>query len=158
MDDLRHWIWLSGRAPSPGRWLPRVLDRFGTATAVWEAPPSECDRIDDVPPRVRQALKDKDLRQAEAVYYRCERLGLRLMTYRDPDYPARLAALDEPPCLLYVQGTLPPIDEEPIVAVVGAREATGYGAAVARRLAYGLTRQGATVVTGTARGIDAAEM
>ena len=158
MDDLRHWIWLSGRAPSPGRWLPRVLDRFGTATAVWEAPPSECDRIDDVPPRVRQALKDKDLHQAEAIYYRCERLGLRLMTYRDADYPARLAALDEPPCLLYVQGTLPPIDEEPIVTVVGAREATGYGTAVARRLAYGLTRQGATVVTGTARGIDAAAL
>lgn len=156
MDDLRYWIWLSGRAPVPGRWLQRVLKRFGTPKAAWEAPAAECDRIPGVPPQVCQALKDKDLHQAEAIYFRCERLGLRLMTCRDPDYPLRLAQLTEPPCLLYVKGRLPPIDEEPIVAVVGAREATGYGVAVARRLAYGLTRQGATVVTGTARGIDAA--
>lgn len=158
MDDLRHWIWLSSRVPSPGRWLARVLDWFETPTAAYDAPPSECDRIPGVPPQVRQALKDKDLHQAEAIFYRCERLGLRLLTIRDEDYPVRLRRLSDPPCLLYVQGVLPAIDEEPIVAVVGAREATGYGAAVARRLAYGLTRQGATVVTGTARGIDAAAL
>ena len=157
MSDLLHWIWLTEQVP-PGRWLPRILDWFETPTAAWEAPPAVCDELPGVPAQVRQALKDKDLRRAEAVYYRCERLGLRLLTLRDEDYPARLRRLSDPPCLLYVQGALPAIDEEPIVAVVGAREATAYGAAVARRLAYGLARQGATVVTGTARGIDAAAL
>ena len=57
----------------------------------------------------------------------CARLGLRLLTMQDADYPARLRGIFEPPCLLYVKGTLPAFDEEVAVAMVGTRSCTPYG-------------------------------
>ena len=75
---------------------------------------------------------------------------------QDADYPARLRNIFEPPCVLYVKGTLPAFDEEVAVAMVGTRACTPYGTSCAEKLAYGLARQGALVVSGAARGIDSA--
>ncbi len=73
----------------------------------------------------------------------------------DPGYPAALRTIPDPPARLYVRGHLPG-DGAAAVAVVGARRATAYGVAVARRLAADLARCGVAVVSGLARGIDAA--
>src|SRR5207302_7389 len=73
----------------------------------------------------------------------------------DAAYPARLRAIFDPPSPLYVRGELRPADES-AVAIVGARRATEYGKAVAEHLAGELVRHGMTVVSGMARGIDAA--
>jgi DNA processing protein len=73
-----------------------------------------------------------------------------------PEYPARLAATREPPALLYVRGAVPLPQADLIVAIVGARAATGRGMAVARRLATELAESGALVVSGGAVGIDSA--
>ena len=75
---------------------------------------------------------------------------------QDADYPARLRGIFEPPCLLYVKGTLPAFDEEVAVAMVGTRACTPYGTQSAEKIAYGLAKQGALVVSGAARGIDSA--
>lgn len=85
-----------------------------------------------------------------------QRLGLRILTMQDADYPARLRGIFEPPCLLYVKGTLPAFDEEVAVAMVGTRACTPYGTQSAEKIAYGLAKQGALVVSGAARGIDSA--
>ncbi|MDR7523690.1 MAG: DNA-processing protein DprA [Armatimonadota bacterium] len=73
----------------------------------------------------------------------------------DPGYPAALRTIPDPPARLYVRGHLPG-DGAAAVAVVGARRATVYGVAVARHLAADLARCGVAVVSGLARGIDAA--
>ncbi len=72
----------------------------------------------------------------------------------DPSYPALLAAVPSPP-RLWVRGRLEAGDALAI-AVVGARRATPYGLAVAERLAFDLAARGVTIVSGMARGIDAA--
>ena len=71
------------------------------------------------------------------------------------DYPALLRQIDDPPGLLFVRGSLLPADAL-AVAIVGSRHSTAYGARVAWQLANGLARAGYTVVSGLARGIDAA--
>ncbi|MCU0623775.1 MAG: DNA-protecting protein DprA, partial [Gemmatimonadaceae bacterium] len=71
------------------------------------------------------------------------------------DYPARLRALESPPSDVWVRGPLPAADR-PAVAIVGTREATGYGVRVAQELAAAFARAGVVVVSGLARGIDAA--
>ena len=68
----------------------------------------------------------------------------------------RLRNIFEPPCLLYVKGSLPTIDEEVAVAMVGTRRASPYGIETAEKLAYGLCRQGAVVISGAAAGVDSA--
>ena len=77
---------------------------------------------------------------------------------QDAEYPGRLKNIYDPPCLLYVKGTMPLFDEEVAVAVVGTRKCTPYGIACAEKLSYGLASGGAVVVSGLAKGIDTAAL
>ena len=81
--------------------------------------------------------------------------GARPIAFNDPDYPPQLGDIPDPPVLLYVKGSLKPEDQL-AVALVGARKASPYGMRIAERLASSLARVGITVVSGLARGIDAA--
>lgn len=81
------------------------------------------------------------------------RLGARILTRWDPDYPRLLLELPLPPPVLYVQGELP---QGPAVAIVGSRRVDPYGREVAEYFARELAAAGVTVVSGFARGVDAA--
>jgi DNA processing protein len=93
-------------------------------------------------------------RRAARELVRLAELGATLRTWDDPAYPASLRTIAEPPLVLAVAGTLPA--DEPAVAIVGARRASGYGRRVAEELASGLASVGLAVVSGLATGIDAA--
>jgi len=80
---------------------------------------------------------------------------VEVLTLQDPGYPAALRAIADPPQALYVRGRLVEADRM-AVAVVGARRASPYGVAVGEWLGRELARSGVTVVSGLARGIDAA--
>jgi DNA processing protein len=83
------------------------------------------------------------------------RLGAVGLPHPGASYPDALRAIGDPPPLLWVRGDRTAL-YGPSVAIVGARAATGYGRGVARSLAAGLARCGVVVVSGLARGIDAA--
>lgn len=72
---------------------------------------------------------------------------------RDPDFPERLNHLPDPPRRLYLRGDRALL-KEPMVAIVGSRDCTEYGASVAERLAAELSRAGVVILSGLARGID----
>jgi len=82
-----------------------------------------------------------------------ERLGASLLVVGDPDYPADLGHLSMPPPVLCVCGELSP---GPAVAIVGSRRTDAYGQEVAELFARSLAAAGVTIVSGFARGIDAA--
>jgi len=79
-----------------------------------------------------------------------------VITLQDAEYPDRLRNIYDPPLVLYVRGTLPTIDSEPTVAIVGTRGCSHYGIMAAEKIGYELARYGMPVVTGLARGIDSA--
>jgi DNA processing protein len=83
-----------------------------------------------------------------------ERLGARLILSTEPDYPEALRQLPLPPPVLAVRGELP--SGPPAVAVVGSRKADPYGKEVAELFSRALAEAGVTVVSGFARGVDAA--
>lgn len=88
---------------------------------------------------------------------RLESSGLRWLSRSDPRFPARLARIHDPPPGLFIRGTGDPsLLDRPAVAVVGARACSSYGGSVATSLARELTRAGIVVVSGLARGVDAA--
>ncbi len=96
-------------------------------------------------------------RRARAEIETAQRLGVTLLGWDHPAYPALLRRAYDPPPVLYVQGEVPPADEAtPAVAIVGARAASAAGRALARALGRDLAAAGATVVSGLARGIDTA--
>lgn len=83
------------------------------------------------------------------------RFGARFVAVGETDYPPMLRRMDAPPPLIAVKGDAR-LFQRPAVAIVGARNASASGARMAQMLASGLGRAGYTVVSGLARGIDAA--
>jgi DNA processing protein len=92
--------------------------------------------------------------RARRTVERLRRLEARIVLAADDEYPAGLRELSDPPAGLCVRGRLP--EPARAVAIVGSRAATPYGIARARALGADLARLGLTVVSGLARGIDAA--
>ncbi len=94
-------------------------------------------------------------REAEAQVIRLEHAGGRLVTWDDAAYPELLRHIHDPPLYLYALGELTAADAT-AVAVVGSRDASPYGRHMTAIISEGLASRGITVVSGLARGIDAA--
>jgi DNA processing protein len=112
---------------------------------------------DLLPRRSREQLRSGEARRrAQEEERRARGLGVRLLGLGEEDYPERLGQIYDPPPVLWVQGRLEPGEGEKSVALVGARAASVAGTALARAMARELAAAGATIVSGLARGIDAA--
>lgn len=151
-DSLRLSL-ISGVGP---RLRKALLDHFGTATAVLAAAPSDLRCVPgigaELTRRIAVAREDIDV-QAELDL--CAANNITILADDDPSYPRSLLEIHDPPGILFVRGQILPQDALAI-AIVGSRHATQYGKAQAERLAGSLARAGITVVSGLARGIDAA--
>jgi len=123
----------------------RLLERFRSAEAALEAAPGFS----------KGAITPAPADAAEAELLALERLGGRLLCACEPDYPPLLAQLDPPPPVLSVRGDVR-LFRRACVALVGAREASAAGLRLAQDLALGLGQAGVVVVSGLARGVDAA--
>lgn len=133
-----------------------LLEKYGTAKSILAATTPELLSIDGVGEKtVKQIREANDLAEAAEVLRWCERKKTKIIPQDSASFPHWLGELADAPALLYVQGELAPKDRLS-VAVVGTRHATPYGLTQANRFGYGLAKAGITVVSGLARGIDAA--
>ena len=156
MSALKYWVWLAECRGVSNQARLALLRHFGSPEDVFYADAGEILLTEGITREQAKALEDHKLDKADKILADCQRLGLRILTIQDAEYPGRLQNIYDPPCLLYVKGRLPAFDEEAAVAVVGTRDCTPYGIACAEKLGYGLTGGGAVVVSGLAKGIDAA--
>ena len=152
--DLLCLTMVSGVGPLTSRAL---LDHFGDAGRVLNASSGSLRQVSGVGPKladkIARARDDHDPRESNGSAVWIEASARSGSTRRT--YPAALKDIPDPPPLLYVRGTLTPADSLSI-ALVGSRRCTPYGLRIAERLAQSLARVGLTVVSGLARGIDAA--
>ncbi len=133
-----------------------LLERFGTATGVFAADPSDLRKAPGIGPKLaRQLARARDEIDIEGLLADCRAHEVTLFTPDDDAYPRLLRQIHDPPGVLFVRGELKPQDAL-AMAIVGSRHATSYGLAQAERLAGSLARAGFTIVSGLARGIDAA--
>lgn len=153
---LKYWLWLAELPGLDNQARLALLRHFGTPENAFYADAGEILLTEGITRGQASALENRDLAAANRILADCQRLGLRILTFQDAEYPSRLKNIYDPPFLLYVRGRLPPVDEEAVIAVVGTRSCTPYGIASAEKLSYGLAKGGAVVVSGLARGIDAA--
>ncbi|SBW06778.1 DNA protecting protein DprA [uncultured Eubacteriales bacterium] len=157
MATLKYWLWLTTRRGLSAKDAFSVLGRFGTPEAAYFADPGEYELL-PLPARGKAALLEKNLEGAERILADCDRLGIRILTLQDAEYPERLFNIDEPPVVLYVKGKMFHFDEEVAVAVVGTRHPSEYGKRMAGKLGLELGRAGALVVSGIAEGLDSAAL
>lgn len=156
MSALKYWLWLTELSGLKNQTRLALLRHFATPEDVFYADAGEILLTEGMTRQQAAILEDHKLDIADKILADCQRLGIRILTMQDAEYPGRLKNIYDPPCLLYVKGRLPAFDEEAAVAVVGTRDCTPYGISCAEKLGYGLTSGGAVVVSGLAKGIDAA--
>lgn len=156
MSALKYWLWLTRLRGLSNQTGLALLRHFGTPENVFYADAGEVLLTEGITRDQAALLENHDLSAADRILADCQRLDIDILTFQDAAYPGRLKNIYDPPCLLYVKGRLPAFDEELAVAVVGTRDCTPYGVACAEKLGYGLACGGAVVVSGLAKGIDAA--
>ncbi len=134
----------------------RLLERFGSYHAALAAPSAELQEVPGVGPKLASKITAAQTEaDAEAEIELCRSQGIEILTESSPDYPRLLREIVDPPGVLFVRGRLRPEDGL-AMAMVGTRHATPYGLRQAERLAAALARAGLAIVSGLARGIDAA--
>ena len=147
--DRLDWLRLARSRNVGPAGFARLLTRFGAARAALEALPSLAARAGaSYGPPWDEARAMEEMETAA-------RLGARMLRRGAPDYPARLAEIADAPPILWARGP-GPAGPEGAVAVIGARNASSLGLRLARRLTRDLAEGGRAVVSGLARGIDAA--
>lgn len=127
-----------------------LINRFGGAQAALDALPELARRGGN-----RRPMRICRADAAEAELAAAAKVGAEPLFTIEPGYPALLAHVDVPPPMIYVRG-LSSLLNRPAIAIVGSREASAAGAALTRRFAAELGEAGYVVVSGLARGIDAA--
>jgi DNA processing protein len=154
---MKDWIALNMTPGVGPRAAARLLERFGSAEGVFGALRSELERLRLRPEAVESiALRDRH-EEAERELERVREIeAADVLVLDDGAYPALLREIADPPITLYVRGHWAKCLDAPCVGVVGSRRCSTYGQNVALMLARDLASRGVTIVSGLARGIDAA--
>ena len=133
-----------------------LLERFGSPAAVLSAAPSQLCEVKGIGPKLLDKILKADHEvDVRAVIEVCREKGIDIITESHDGYPRGLREIHDPPGVLFVRGALKSQDVL-AVGIVGTRHATQYGLRQAERLAGSLARAGLTIVSGLARGVDAA--
>jgi DNA processing protein len=150
MTDRLSWLRLSRTENVGPVTFRQLLARFGTAEKAIEALPELAARGG-----LKRKLTVPTLKAVEDEIRVLEKRGAQILTWGDDAYPKLLAQTPDAPPVLLVEGHAPLLNKQPLVAMVGARNASLNGRRYAEKLARELGEAGIIVVSGLAAGIDA---
>jgi DNA processing protein len=155
MDDERLAYLTLALVPGMGPTrLDTLLSAFDTALGAHSAPFAFLCTVPGISRAFATAINDTPLEAGRRLVADAEQAGARVLIPSDDDFPQPLRTIPDPPPVLFAVGDLALL-RRPAVAVVGSRDHTAYGEAVARGLAGEAGRAGIVVVSGMARGLDA---
>jgi len=155
MHDDIYMLWLSSLVHHIGsRKLNFLLERFGSASAIFKAPLAE---LQEAMPLAHNAFgqisKHRNLEYIEALLTKMENFGIAYVSRNNVRFPSLLKEIPDPPIGIFFIGVLP-ADNTEKVAIIGSRRCSEYGLLTARLLAQPLAAAGVVVVSGMARGVD----
>ncbi len=153
MDERIYWVGFNYVKGIGAVRFRTLLDFFGDLSRAWQAPTEALAQAGLSPKIIENLVKFRSGASVEQIWDQIQSQGITVLTWEDDAYPRRLKEIDQPPPVLYLRGQLQPQDEW-AVAIVGTRRATTYGRQVGEDIANLLARNGVTVVSGMARGID----
>lgn len=152
-DSLIAWLRLTLVPGIGGERQRKLLAAFGLPEAIFAA---SREALHAIVGKWADTLLDTDTAQAvDAAQAWADQAGQHILTLADPNYPASLLEIPDPPSLLYVRGN-PALLHQPGLAIVGSRNATPAGVKTAENFAKTLAEAGLSIVSGLALGIDAA--
>ena len=150
------WIALNMTPGVGPRAATKLLERFGSAGAVFHARRPELESLRLKPETIESIIKREFEEKAKVELERVKALGADILILDDGSYPTLLREIDDPPPVLYVKGDWQACFEQPCIGVIGSRKCSTYGENASEMLSRDLASRGITVVSGLARGIDSA--
>lgn len=154
MNDTVYWIWLSEALGQGEKTLELVSFYNWNAKEIYKASVRGIFALGIYTLQKVKRFKAYPLEKAEKSYNDALSAGMKIITPESGFFPEPLKRIDSCPLVLYVYGDEAVLKNELSVSVVGAREASDYGCAVAKALSSALASKGFTIVSGGARGID----
>jgi DNA processing protein len=134
----------------------RLIGEFGDAGKVLSASSKQLRCVYQIGEKTAESIqrsRSQRVQLSDELAY-CKKHGVRILPYHNPSYPLLLREIPSPPPVLFCVGNLQALTAPKTLAIVGTRHPTLYGQRVTRRLTSNLSRQGFTIVSGLARGID----
>lgn len=155
-NTTKYWIWLTLAIGFNNEKQKRVYTTYNSIEEFYNGGPDEWRLLGVFSDKELNALSKTTLAQAQSVIDKCNKLNYKIICIDDEEYPQKLKNIYAPPCVLYVWGKLPDIDNRLSIAMVGTRNATQYGVMASHTLSSALSKLGAVIVSGGALGIDSA--
>jgi DNA processing protein len=150
-----YWLALSlTTGLGPAR-IKKLIENFGTAERVFQASLTELEATGIRAVSAQSIATGKSLEMAKEECAKAAEARARIISLSDPEYPARLKEIYDPPVILFVKGSVEVLSQ-PGIAMVGTRHPTPYGSGMAERLSIDLAARGLVIISGLARGIDTA--
>ncbi|MBR6573225.1 MAG: DNA-processing protein DprA [Clostridia bacterium] len=151
-----YWIWLAEQIGYGSLKAKALIDIFGSAREVYVSDENKLSSLGFLTSSEITKLKQKSLVKAKKIIDQCNSSNIGIVTFDDLRFPERLKEISNPPMCLYYKGEFFDFDNMPCVCLVGQREVSEYGKLAAWSLSARLTLGGITVISGGAKGTDAA--
>ena len=153
-EDIKYWVAFS-RVPKIGATrLARLYGFFSSMQEAWQASFSDLMSSGLEEKIVNEFFAEKNSIDPDAEWKKLEKENIKVVTIGDKHYPKLLKEIWNPPSLLYYKGTLPE-NEEYTIGVVGTRKISNYGKQIIPQVVNDLVKNGFTIVSGLALGVDA---
>lgn len=155
MSDIKTWLWLTLSEGITGIKITSLFERFHSAEEIYKAEDKAYVGIHGITKNDISTLSNKDTSLAEKVMLTCKQKGIRIMTHDSAYYPQNLMHIYDTPYVLYVRSKERiDLNKHLMISVVGNRRVTPYGRTVTTDFCTELSKQGVTIVSGMARGVD----
>lgn len=151
-ENTLYWVWLTSKHVINPTKITCLRERFETIKDIYDE--YEYNNIENIGSKEIKELRNKDLTESERIIEQTKRIGAKILTYEDINFPDMLRNIIDPPYVLYIKGELMSWDRLLTIGVVGTRKCTDYGKIATSRLSRDMTKLGITVVSGMARGLD----
>jgi DNA processing protein len=158
IEERKYWLaWsqISGIGPIL---IQRLQQHFSNLETAWKASPGELRKVEGFGIQTLEKVVQQRFRlNPEQLLSQHQQINPLFWTPADPEYPQLLREIPTPPPLLYYRGEIDlqeNLGQKPLVGIVGTRQPTEYGIKWTRQISTALVKNGFTVVSGMAKGID----
>ena len=134
--------------------IKKLLVFFNTSENIWNATFSDLQTALNIDKLAEKIFHEKTKINPDLEWTKLEKEGIRVIELTNPDYPTLLREIHNPPYLIYTRGTLN-FNNHPIIAIVGSRKYSPYGAQITAEFSQKLAKAGFIIASGLALGIDA---
>lgn len=151
---MEYWIWLSrieGLGPIK---IKELLKQYKTPENIWELDKKKLMQTKGIGENIANSILKKEYRENLEQYVKyMKKYNIGIITIEDKDYPKKLLHIYDAPAILYYKGDKKLLHTD-IIAMIGCRECSNYGKEVSIKFSYELAKNGITIISGMAKGID----